>query len=101
MRGETVSQKVRINVRFQSGPFRVFFHNLPDADSRHFGAASGKKDFVARAASDQFRPLGRKISRQRSACFAPYREEPSLVPLADYSQNSLFGIEMFQARICQ
>jgi hypothetical protein len=50
MRGETVSQKVRINVRFQFGSFRMFFHNLPDAHSRHFGAADGKKNFVAGAA---------------------------------------------------
>ena len=46
---KAVSQKVRINVRFQSGSFRMFFHNLPDAHSRQFGAAGGKKNFVAGA----------------------------------------------------
>ena len=30
MRREAVPQKVRINVLFQSGTLRVFFHNLPN-----------------------------------------------------------------------
>ncbi len=28
---EAVSEKVRVNVLLQSGPLRVFFHDLPDA----------------------------------------------------------------------
>src|ERR671937_410524 len=99
MRGEAVSQKVRIDVRFQSGSFRVFFHNLPDAYSRHFGAAGGKKDFVAGAAIYQSRALARKVSCQRFACFASDWDQARLASLADYSQNSLFGIKIFQARI--
>ena len=30
MRGKTVPEQVRINILFQSGSLRLFFHNLPD-----------------------------------------------------------------------
>ena len=54
MRGKTVSQKMRVNIRFQAGFSGVFFHNLPDAHRRHFGSAGGKENFVAGAAAHQF-----------------------------------------------
>ena len=34
MRCETVPEKVRINVLFQSGLLRMFFHDLPDTRCR-------------------------------------------------------------------
>ena len=57
VRGETVSEKVWVNVLVQSRALCVFLHNLPDARRRQFRAALGEKDFAATAALDQFRTL--------------------------------------------
>ena len=34
VRRETVPEKMRINIRLQSGVLRMFFHDLPDARRR-------------------------------------------------------------------
>src|SRR5205823_13990192 len=39
VRGKTVSQEMRVNVRCQAGFFGVFLHTLPDAHRRHFPPA--------------------------------------------------------------
>ena len=101
VRGKTVSQKVRINVRCQAGLFGVFLHNLPDAHCRHFGSAGGKKNFVASTAAHQFWPLDRKVSRKRLARFAPDRHQARFTALADHPQDAVFRVEIFQPSIRQ
>src|SRR5947209_18479245 len=57
MRGETMAEKVGVNVLFQARALCVFLDDLPDARRRKFRAALRKKDFAATAALDQFRTL--------------------------------------------
>ena len=54
MRGKTVSQKMRVNIRFQARFSGVFFHDLPGAHRCHFGSADGKENLIAGAAAHQF-----------------------------------------------
>ena len=101
MRGKTVSQKMRVNVRFQARAFGVFFHDLPNAHRRDFCSAGGQENFVAGATSHQFWPLAREIGRQRVARFAPDRHQARFAALSKHPQNPLFGIEIFQPRVRQ
>src|SRR5581483_369777 len=101
MRCEAVSEKVRVNVLFESGPARMFLHDLPDTRRCKFGAALRKKNFAATAALHQFRPLGGQVRCQRFACFAANRHKAGLVALTSYAYNALFEVEILKTRVCQ
>src|SRR4029453_4427074 len=101
MRRETVPQKVRINVLFESGPARIFLHDLPDTPGCYFGAALGKKNLAAAAALHEFRALGGQVSSQRFARLATHRHKAGLVPLTGHAYNSLFEVKILKTRVCQ
>src|SRR4029077_3516338 len=101
MRREAVSQKMRINVLFESGAACMFFHYLPDTHCGYFGAALGKKNLTAGTALHEFRPFSGQVRRQRLARLATYGHKAGLVSLTSHAYNSLFEVEIFKTRICQ
>ena len=98
MRGETVPEQVRINVRFQSGMFRVFFHDLPDAHRGQLRPAFGQKNLAASAAFHQLRPFRRQVAGERFARFSANRNKARLISFSSHAQNAFFGRKIFQAR---
>ena len=101
MRREAVSQKVRINVLFESGAARMFLYDLPDTRCCQFGAALGKKNLAAATALHEFRPLGGQVRRQRFARLATHRHKTGLISLTSHAHNSLFEVEILKTRVCQ
>jgi hypothetical protein len=101
MRRKAVSQKVRVNALFESGPARMLFHDLPDPHRCQFGTALGEKNLAAATALQKFRSFGGQVRCQRFACFATHRHQPRFISLTSYAHDSLFEVEVLKTRVGQ
>ena len=58
VRGETMTEQVRVDICLQARMSRERFHDLPNADSRKFRSPARQKNFAPAATLYQFRPFG-------------------------------------------
>lgn len=76
---KTMSQQMRINIRFEPGTPCHRLYDLPDADRCESASAVGKKNFAAGSAPNESRPLFFKIFREGGTGLAPDRHKSRFV----------------------